>query len=229
MSNTYRSFLQAEAELEFASYVFSGLSGDSNPRHTRSHSFDALFHASFVLDRYCKKRPNDASALHLSGLINERIGHLEVGRERISQAISILEAVYEETEDPAVERQFTIATSNLARLKLSLQDYEGAIESFESVLGLLSEDGGDGSTIILRAQAQFGSGLANFKLGDLEGAMAMFEAALESAGDHLVIKGQVTVLLAQTMWAIGTEDIRDSAKAQLLAWLVYFIFVSGYL
>jgi len=39
---------------------------------------------------------------------------------------------------------------------------------------------------------------------------------LESAADNLLISGQVTVLLAQTMWAIGTEEFKESAKAQLL-------------
>jgi superkiller protein 3 len=214
-----KNLFQPEGDLEFASRVFSGL----NNEHGRSQSIDALFPAFFVLDRYCKRRPKDVSALHLSGLVSERIGQLELGFERISSAISILEANYEETEDPLVERQFTIATSNLGRLKLSLRDYEGACESFESVLGLLSEEEDDPTMRILRAQAQFGSGLANFKSGNLEGALERFEAALEAAGDNLVIKGQVTVLLAQTLWAIGTEEFRENAKEQLLRWLVIVV------
>ena len=182
-----------------------------------------MFLAFFVLDRYCKKRPHDACALHVFGLISEQLGHLEFAMERISLAISILEANYEETEDPQVERQFTMATSNLARLKLSLQDYEGASGSFESILGLLSEEDEDPVTKALRAQAQFGSGLANFKLGNLEAALTMFEAALETAGDNLVIKGQVTVLLAQALWAIGTDEFKENAKTQLLEWLVLLL------
>jgi len=59
-------------------------------------------------------------------------------------------------------------------------------------------------------------GLANFKLGDLEAALSLFEAAMETAGDNAVVRGHVTVLLAQTMWAIGTEEFKESAKAQLL-------------
>jgi len=172
------------------------------------------------LDRYCKRRPNDASALQLSGLVRERIGQVESGIEQTKQAISILEAAYEDTEDPLVERQFTIATSNLARMLLSAGHYEGALEAFESVLSLLPEKDEDPTANILRIQGQFGSGLANFHLGDLDAALAMFEAAQESASDNFVIKGQVTVLLAQTMWAIGTEEFRETAKGQLLERLV---------
>jgi superkiller protein 3 len=138
--------------------------------------------------------------------------------ELIARAISILEAEYEESEDSTVEKHFTIANSNMARLRLSLKDYDGAIESFESALGLLSEDDKDPSVHIMRAQAQFGMGLAHFKLGDLDAALGFFEAALETAGDNLIVRGHVTVLLAQTMWAIGTEEFKETAKAQLLDW-----------
>lgn len=142
----------------------------------------------------------------------------------VERAIAILEAVYEETEDVEVERRFVVANSNLARLRLGRRDWEGAGEAWESALGLLpegeegGEEGGEGR--ILRAQAQFGLGLVGFMKGGLEGALAMFGGALESAGNDLVIREQVTVLLAQTMWAVGTEEFKESAKAQLLEWFV---------
>jgi len=146
---------------------------------------------------------------------------VEVAVDLITRAISILEAAYEDTEDPEVERQFTIANSNMARLRLSLKDYQGAIVSYESALGLLSEGDCVPTTRVLHTKLQLGSGLVNFKLGDLEVALSLFEAALETAGDNLVSRGQVTVLLAQTLWAMGTEEFREIAKAQLLEWCVY--------
>jgi superkiller protein 3 len=208
------TFIQPETNLEYASRLFEKLAHIS---HT-GPAYDDVFPAFFVLDRYSKQRPDDATGLHLFGLVCERLGQIDLGIDLIQRAISILEAVYEETEDPIVEQQFTIANSSLARLKLSAFDYEGALESFESALGLISEDSIFPSDIILRAQAQFGSGLAQFKLGNLEEALSLFEAALESAGDNILIRGQATVLLAQTMWAIGTDEFRESAKAQLLEW-----------
>lgn len=133
----------------------------------------------------------------------------------IARAITLLEALYEQTEDTEIERQFTIAHSNIGRLKLSLNDYEGALESLESSLGLLSEEK-DETTMLLRAQGQFGSGIAYFKMGNLENALELFEAALDSTVDNSLVRGEVTVMLAQTLWAIGSSDSKDQAKTLLL-------------
>ena len=205
---------QPEANLEYAFRVFSGL---SHMTYGRPAPYDALFPAFFVLDRYSKQRPDDASGNHLFGLVCERLGHIDLGIELVQRAIGILEGIYEETEDPIVERQFMVANSSLARLKLSAQDYDGAIESFESALGLLPEESSS-ENIILRTHCQLGSGLAQFKLGNLGEALSLLEAARESAEDNLLVRGQVTVVLAQTMWAIGTDEFKESAKSQLLEW-----------
>ena len=125
---------------------------------------------------------------------------------------------YEETEDPIIERQFIIANTTLARLRLAVRDFEGALGSFQSALGLLPEEAGGDK--VLKSQCLFGSGLASFKLGALDAAIENFEAALVAAGDDLHMRGHVTVLLAQTLWATGTEEGRDLAKSQLLDWYV---------
>jgi superkiller protein 3 len=106
-------------------------------------------------------------------------------------------------------------------MSLCIRDYEAALEGFDSVVGLLPEndpqnDENNLPTIIIRVQAHLGSGLANFHLGNLDEALIGFEAALEAARDHRVIKGQIVVLLAQTLWAIDTEESRESAKSRLL-------------
>ena len=185
---------------------------------SRTSSSEALLPAFFVLDRYCKQRPRDASALHLFGLVCERVGHVELGIELISRAISILEAAYEESEEPAIERQFTTAHANVARLRMATEDYNGALESYQVAIGLLPEqlDEDEADTRALLAQCQFGSGLANFKLGQLSEALTLFESAMTTATDLPLIRGHVVVLLAQTLWAIGTEEAKESAKNQLL-------------
>jgi superkiller protein 3 len=131
----------------------------------------------------------------------------------------VLEAAYEETEDSTIERQFTIANTTVARLRLAVRDYEGALGSFKSALGLLpKEDGREDRA--LKSQCLFGSGLANFKLGALDKAIENFEAALVAVGNDLHMRGHVTVLLAQTLWATDTEEGREAAKSQLLDWYV---------
>ncbi|KAI0915649.1 hypothetical protein AcW1_003803 [Taiwanofungus camphoratus] len=204
--------IEPGADLEFAKQLFNKL---STPEQSRT-PLDSLFSAFFVLDRFCKKRPQDASALHLFGLVCERIGHIELGIEMINAAISHLEAAYEETEDPTIEKQFAIAHANVARMRLSIQSYEGAIESFQVATGLLPEEPEDRTTRVLLAQAHFGSGVAKFKLGQLPEALRLFEAAMGFAANDPVIHGHVVVLLAQVLWAMRTEEAHESAKAQLL-------------
>ena len=152
-------------------------------------------------------------------LVCERIGLVELAVEHTTHAIGVLEAAYEETEDPVIERQFTIVNTTVARLRLAVRDYEGALGSFQSALGLLPEDGEDR---VLQSQCLFGSGLANFKLGALDVAIQNFEEALVAAGDDLQMRGHVTVLLSQTLWATGTPEGQEDAKSQLLDWCVIF-------
>ncbi|KAG1742187.1 superkiller protein 3 [Suillus lakei] len=172
------------ADLQFALRVLAAVN-DSNT--VRAPTTDSLLPAFFVLGRYFLRCPADACGLHVFGLICEHLGKLEQGVEYIDRAIILIEAAYEEKEDPIVERQFIIAHTN----------------------SLLPEDA-ERETQVLRVQAQYGSGLASFKMGDLQAAMT------ESADDDRVLRGQVTVLLAQTMWAIRTPEFRESAKGLLL-------------
>ncbi|KAF9071064.1 TPR-like protein [Rhodocollybia butyracea] len=206
--------IQPEADYQYSSLMFTRMKENST-RRTSSSTVDSLLPAFFVLDRYLRSRPNDPTALHLYALICESVGQAELGVDLIAHAISLLESLYEQTEDIEIERQFTIAHSNIGRMKLSLNDYGGALESFESSLGLLSEEN-DSTTVLLRVQGQFGSGIAHFKMGNLESALEFFEAALESAADNTLVRGEVIVMLSQTLWAIGTPDSKEQGKTLLL-------------
>lgn len=168
-----------------------------------------------MLNRFCRRNPHNAHALHLFGLVCERIGHTELAVVQVNQAISLLEAAYEESEDPQIERQFAIAHTNMGRLRLSLGDYEGAKESFNTVTGLLGEAPGEGTTLLL-TQSYLGSGLANYKLGAAQDAVESFELALTAAEGNVQLRGQAVVLLSQTLWALNEKDGRETVKAQLL-------------
>lgn len=207
-----------EADFEYATRLFQKVNMSTK---SRSVSSEALLPAFFVLDRYCKQRPQDASALHLFGLVCERVGHVELGVDMITRAIAVLEAAYEETEDSVIERQYATAHANIARLKLSIGDFDGSLESYETAIGLLPDpeqeaEDIDTETRRLLVQCQFGSGLARFKSGELPEALRLFESALATAADDTVVRGHVIVLLAQTLWAIGTEEAKESAKTHLL-------------
>ena len=125
--------------------------------------------------------------------------------------------MYEETEDPQIEKHYAIANANLGRLLLSVGRFEAANEAFDTAFGLLPEEG-DQSIITLRVLCQFGSGIAKFSLDNLEDALQRFESAHGIAGSLPVLQGHVTVLLAQALWAIGDGGSQESAKSQLFQW-----------
>ena len=185
--------------------------------------------AFFVLNRFVQRRPRDPSGLHLLSLVCERLGHSSLGQETVERAIQILESAYEETEDPEVEKKYTIANITLGRLKLSQEDYDGSIGSFESALGLLADKEDDqGSTQVLRVQSHLGKGLAYFMQGNLETALGSLEDGLECAGDKPVLRGHVTIMLAKTLWAIGTEEAKETAKSRLLERYVPCLLPAGF-
>ncbi|EKM54043.1 uncharacterized protein PHACADRAFT_145635 [Phanerochaete carnosa HHB-10118-sp] len=179
---------------------------------TASEAFTPAF---FVLDRFCRRQPRDANALHLFGLVCERIGHTELAIRAIGDAIALLEAAYEESEDPQIEQQFAIAHTNVGRLRLSMGDYEAALESYATVTGLLAEAKGGVATVLL-TQSHLGSGIANYKSGAVQEAVESFESALAGAGDSAQLRGHAAVLLSQALWALGTNDGREAANTQLL-------------
>lgn len=211
-------FAQPAATMEFAARLFPPMSPQAKARVPAK---EELLPAFAALNLYAKQRQDDPRALHLLGLICERLGALEQGADWIFRAITLLEIAYEDTEDSLIERQFTIAHANLARLKVCLHDYTGSLESFEIALGLLPEQVATDRECepdigLLRVQVLFGSGLAHFKLGDFQSAMTRFQTALDATVDNHILRCHVTVLLARCMWAIGTDELRESAKALLL-------------
>ncbi|KAF8894922.1 hypothetical protein CPB84DRAFT_1682556 [Gymnopilus junonius] len=177
---------------------------------------DAILPAFFVLNRYCQRRPHDPSGLHLLALVSERLGHYSFGEQLVERAITKLEVAYEETEDPEVERRYAIANATLGRLKFSLGAYAESLTAFESVLGLLAEKETDGLSRALKVQAHLGSGLAHFFKGNLDEALGMFETGLEAAGENLKLRGQVNIVLAQSLWALGPDEAKEAAKTRLL-------------
>ncbi|KAH9978961.1 hypothetical protein BGW80DRAFT_1282104 [Lactifluus volemus] len=107
-------------------------------------------------------------------------------------------------------RQFTITNTTVARLRLAVRDYEGALDLFQSVLGLLAEEEGQDSTE--KSNVSSRSGLTSFKLIAQDATIENFKAAFVVAGNDLYMRGHITVLLAQTLWATGTEEGREAAN-----------------
>ncbi|KAF7428403.1 Superkiller protein 3 [Pleurotus ostreatus] len=196
------------SDLWYASKVLAS----QNASHDGSS--DALLPAFFALGRYVGQNPKDAYSLQLYGLLCERLGHLTEAVTSLNGAIAILETAYEELESQEVETQFATASGNLARIKLALSDYQGAIDAYNNALGLLSEEDNSPSTLLLRFQSSLGSALAHFKLGDLASTTSSIETAIRSAGDDLRLRGLVNVLHSQILWKSG-DEYREHAISEL--------------
>ena len=205
--------MQSEADYEFAFRVFKST---TNPQSSGNFQ-DTLLPAFFLLNRYCRCRPNEESSLHLLALVCEKLGHLPFAETLVERSLAILETVYEETEDPEIEKRYAIANATLGRLRLSQGDITGSLASFEGVLGLLSEKE-DESVDILRVQLYLGLGLAHFMQGDLESAIGFLEEGLGHAGEDLALRGHITMVLAQVIWSNGTDECKETAKSRVLEW-----------
>jgi superkiller protein 3 len=211
--------VQLEANLSFALATYELFATSTPPSASILHA------PAFALKRFCEQRPQDATALHLYALIAERLGQYDLALGQLTKAVSVLEAAYEVSEDVEVEAKFAIAQSNLGRLRLASGEYQLAVEAFAGTLGLIDAADDSVQSRRVRVHAKFGSGLAHYWLGELDESLSMFQAALDELETKPMgrMKDQVSVLLAQALWAMGGEEEKDAAKNTLLEWCVLLL------
>ncbi|PVG02399.1 TPR-like protein [Serendipita vermifera] len=203
--------------LEFAYRTFKSLKATKDRDRSQS---DLAISAFFALERCLQRRFTDTSALHLASLISERLGLATRAVVFARRCASLLEAAYERTEDPKTARQYAITQSTLGRILLVEGDFVGSISAFDTVLSLVEVPEGatsDNQALVLRAQSYLGSGLGHLLSGEVETAVTTFETVLaEMPPDMKFMRSQVTVLLSQTMWMLGTDESREVAQSLLL-------------
>lgn len=216
---------EPEADIGFATRAFEKYrqgaeqatiaTGDVKPDPT-----SALSAPLFALTRYLSHRSSDVAGLHLHALILEQVGDLGAAGESLEKAAGVLEELYEVDESPDVEGQFVIAQTNLGRVRLAGEDYEGALSAFEAALSLLDIEGpgaapssnGGGAltkpqTVLLYTECKLGTALSHFALGESSAAEEVLEGALEDLdGVDGSRKANLSVALGRIYWAEGDED-----------------------
>ncbi|KAJ1304710.1 hypothetical protein OPQ81_005849 [Rhizoctonia solani] len=185
-------------------------------RASNAAATESLFPAFFALQRYCQHFSDDSSGLHLLALVSERLGHISLAIDLLTQAMPILETLYDATEDAQIAERYGIAKVNLGRLQLVEGDYPAALDAFGTALALLPEITEDDTLKTCRAHAQACSGIANYMQDNFEAAVEMFEASVASAPTSTRVRENVTISLCQALWETGSEDAREAAKSQLL-------------
>ncbi|GAA5887775.1 hypothetical protein JCM5296_001762 [Sporobolomyces johnsonii] len=213
-----------EADIAFASRAFAKYRASvpsssistalSSPVATPS-AVESLSAPLFAVTRYLAQRPTDHHALHLNALILEQVGDLASASASFEKAAALLEELYEVDESPAVEGQYVIAQTNLGRVRLASENYEGALEAFDAALSLLNleafeAEGGltKEQSVLLLTECKLGSSLAHFRLDDPHQAKEVLESGLDDLegldqngyGNHLA------VALGKVHWAEDNED-----------------------
>ncbi|KFG82292.1 putative translation repressor/antiviral protein Ski3 [Metarhizium anisopliae] len=175
----------------------------------------SLIQPLFALNQIQSMLPQDLASGHLSCLFNERTRDSASSVKTLEKLCDVIEADYEATESRESLARFTLARTDLARAYLAAGEYAKAVECGEMALGLSSDDADSELTGEQRKKARLSShltvGLGQYYLGQHQEAETCFEEALEESDNN----PDATCLLAQVLWAQGTEKSRDKAREVL--------------
>ncbi|CAM1503836.1 Fc.00g014270.m01.CDS01 [Cosmosporella sp. VM-42] len=175
----------------------------------------SLIQPLFSLNQLQGLRPQDLAFGHLSTLFQERTRESSRAAETLEKISKTIETDYEMTESPESLAKFALAKTDLARVYLAARSYEKAIECGELALGLSSEESENELTIEQRKKARLSAhltvGLAQYYANGFDEAVKCFDAALEESDGN----PDAICLLAQVLWAQGSESARDRAREAL--------------
>lgn len=175
----------------------------------------SLVQPLFALEQLNSLDPQDLAYGHLSTLFQERTSDSPRAIAMLEKACEELEANYEATESPISAGRFALSKTDLARSYLSAGKFEDAIECGEVALQLSGVDSESDLTAEQRRKARLSAhltvGLAQYFNGEVNDSLTYFESALEESNNN----PDAVCLLAQVLWAIGSEEARERARSLL--------------
>jgi tetratricopeptide (TPR) repeat protein len=180
----------------YAQALFDQLkSGDNRSDQDFSDCFLPLY-------KFNEISPNDPCTWNLQGLVLERDGQYERAVDAFSQSVSLLQ-----TSNLQEEQDMLVPVhSNMARCLLASGRYQEAIVSF----GMTSQED---------CYTHMGLGTAYFFDGQLESSLKHFELALNMvSGESTTSACDVTIMVGQVLYALGTPSHLQLAKAQFFEW-----------
>ena len=180
----------------------------------------------YLATRYLARNPASTTALHLRGLLAERLDLMPEAVKCFEKSAQGLEAEYELRETAIIEQQYIIANSSLGRARLPLDDNDGALRPLEAVLGLLQVESTRTEELessLLSVQGMLTKALALHFANEAQDSLQCFEKvqkALQAMqGDKhkiLRLRTQATLLLARILYALGGQEQQAEAGRQLL-------------
>ncbi|KAJ1537316.1 Superkiller protein 3 [Nowakowskiella sp. JEL0078] len=176
----------------------------------------SLLNASvFCMLKFVERHPNDFSAFNFLGLIFEKQSQYERALESFNTSLSLFENTKEST-------QLAWVTENKARVLCALGFYPESADVYEKAIGFISDKFSGSINLYV------GSGLALYFSGQLEKSLQRFETALKLtevthktnvAADkkaEIETRSQVTIFVAQVLFALGSPTHIELAKRELL-------------
>nr|XP_019045775.1 superkiller protein 3 [Kwoniella bestiolae CBS 10118]OCF24705.1 superkiller protein 3 [Kwoniella bestiolae CBS 10118] len=176
-----------------------------------------LHQPAFALRHYCHQRPNDFAAAHLYAMICERLGLADEAATSLERAAAVLEEDFERTESADIESRYAIALCNLGRVQLAAKKYQASLDTLNNCWELISGSA-DGIIASLKPQCRLLQGLVHYWLGQIDESLEAFQNALDeaAASQDLKTKEEVAVLLSRTLWGLGGDDAKETAKSNLM-------------
>lgn len=172
----------------------------------------SLIQPLFALGQLRGLKPQDLAYGHLSTLFQERTHDSTPAVSTLESICATAESEYQETELPQALKRFALAKTDLARSYLSTGEFQKAIDAGALGLELSSDESDNELTPEERRKARLSAhltvGLAHHYNGDFAEATACFEAALEESDDN----PDAVCILAQVLWATGTEESKERAR-----------------
>ncbi|KAI0381447.1 tetratricopeptide [Hypomontagnella monticulosa] len=175
----------------------------------------SLIQPLFALTQLRRLSPQDLAYQHLSTLYQERTNDSSRAIDTLEKACEQLEANYEATESADSLARFSLAKTDLARSYLAAGNYAAAVECGEMALQLSSDESAKELTAEQRRKARLSAhltvGLAEYFSKNIDAAVSYFEAALDESNGN----PDAVCVLAQMLWAIGTDEARERARTVL--------------
>ncbi|KAI3402018.1 hypothetical protein diail_3992 [Diaporthe ilicicola] len=205
----------ADASSSISRQQFSTSIFDSILTTTTDASMTSLIQAIFALGQLRGLRPQNFALGHLRALLQERTHEHQLSAQVLEKMCSVLEADYEVNESTQSLKRFALAKTDLARAYIAVGSYEQAVDCGETALQLSSDESDNELAVKERKKARLSAhltvGLAHYHQNNLAEAVAYFDSALQESDDN----PDAVCLLAQVLWATGSEDGRDKARSSL--------------
>ncbi|RLV89716.1 Superkiller protein 3 [Spathaspora sp. JA1] len=163
-----------------------------------------------AMQQYLKYKPNDEDALAIALTIAERCKDFEMAIKLGDQLCTILEAKYQETEQESVLENFSLIKSQIARVHLGLGDYTNSLECAQMALQLIEGQDAN-SKIVLSCHITIG--LSYFFNNEFELAIQELKLILTQSTSS----PRIVTLIAQILYAHGTEESKQASIDQLFA------------